>query len=127
MSVDDELLTLLRATPFHVWDAYVDADETEKVIDVPLPFVLYYGKRTVPVHGRAGGLAERGNFPGMTCVGSTREQADALADAIETALDGKPLGKRTIGFSERPSPERDLRYTRPGGAPLFYTALRFTV
>lgn len=127
MSVDSDLLTLLRAGVANVWDGIVDADETTKVISVPLPFVLYYGKRTTPENVRAGGRAERGNFPAMTCVGSTREQADALADKVEALLDGKPLGNRTVSFFERSDPTRDLRYTRTGGGPLFNVGLRFTV
>ena len=127
MSVDDDLLTLLEALPYDVHDGHVDANETTKVISVPLPFVLYYGKRTSPENVRAGGRAERGNFAAMTCVGESREQADALADKVEAGLDGKPLGNRTVLFYDRSEPTRDLRYTRIGGGPLFYTALRFTV
>lgn len=128
MTTDADVLTLLRAIPnANVWDGIVDADETEKVISVPLPFVLYYGKRTQPVNARAGGRSERGNFPAMTCAGESREQADALADKVEAALDGAAMGNRTVTFFERGEPTRDLRYTRPGGGALFYTALRFTV
>ena len=128
MTVDADFLTLLRSAPsLNVWDGIVDADETTKVISVPLPFVLYEGKRTERTNERAGGRAERGNFPAMKCVGETRVQADLLADKVEAWLDGKPLGNRTVQFFERRLPERDLRYTRPGGGPLFYTYLRFTV
>ena len=127
MTVDADILTLLRAGIANVWDGIVDADETAKVINVPLPFVLYYGKRTTPENRRAGGRAERGNFPALTCAGSTRLQADALADKVEALLDGQSLGNRTVSFFERSDPTRDLRYTRKDGGPLFYTALRFTV
>lgn len=127
MTVDAGLLELLRAAVVNVHDGVVDADETTKIISVPVPFAVYYGKRTAPANLRAGGRAERGNFPGLTCAGTTREQADALADKIEAALDGKPLGNRTIRFFERSAPTRDLRYTRPGGGPLFYTGLIFTI
>lgn len=127
MSVDAGILTLLRAGIANVHDGIVTANETTKVITVPLPFVLYYGKRTIPANLRAGGRAERGNFPALTCAGTTREQADALADKVEALLDGKSVGNRTVAFFERSDPTRDLRYTRTDGGPLFYTALRFTV
>lgn len=128
MTVDADFLTLLRSAPsLTVYDGIVDDAETTKVISVPLPFVLYFGKRTTPENVRAGGRADRGNFPALTCAGSTRLQADALADKVEAWLDGKPLGRRSVRFFERSDPTRDLRYTRPGGGPIFYTALRFTV
>lgn len=128
MTVDSDFLALLRSAPsLTVHDGIVDADETEKVILASLPFVQYYGKRTVRANRRAGGRAERGNFLAMTCAGETRDQADLLADKVEAWLDNKPLGKRTVSFFDRSGPTRELRYTRPGGGPLFYTALRFTV
>ena len=119
MSVDSDLLALLEAAPnvANVHDGHVDADESLKEISVALPFVLYFGKRTTPTNGRAGGRAERGNYAAMTCVGETREQADWLADKVEAGLDGKALGKRTVTFYDRSEPTRDLRYTRPGGGP----------
>jgi len=128
MTVDADFLALLKSAPnLNVWDGIVDANETTKVISVPLPFVLYYGKRTSPENLRAGGRAERGNYMAMTCAGESRLHADLLADKVEAWLDGKPLGNRTVTFSDRQLPDRDLRYTRTGGGPIFYTALRFTV
>lgn len=128
MTVDSDFLALLEAIPnVNVWDGVVDADETTKVISVPLPFVLYEGKRTTPENVRAGGRGERGNFPALKCAGETRDQADLLANKVEAALDGAAMGKRTVSFFDRSEPIRDPRYTRTGGDPLFYTALRFTV
>jgi hypothetical protein len=127
MSIDGGVLALLRAGFPNVWDGIVDADETAKIVSVPLPFIVYNGKRTTPENVRAGGRAERGNFPSMLCVGETREQADALADKVEALLDGKGLGNRTVRFFERSDPARDLRYTRTGGGPLFNVGLRFAV
>ena len=128
MTVDSDFLALLNAIPnLNVHDGIVDADETTKVISVPLPFVVYFGKRTTPENVRAGGRGERGNFIALTCAGESRLHADLVADKVEAALDGAALGKRTVSFFERSGPTRDLRYTRPGNEPLFYTALRFTV
>jgi hypothetical protein len=129
MTVDDQILTLLNAAPAiaNVHDGYVDADESAKVISVPLPFVLYYGKRTSPTNARAGGRAERGNIVAMTCAGQTRQQADWLADKVGAALDGAPLGNRTVTFLDRDDPHRDKTYTRPDNRPIFYAAIRFTV
>lgn len=128
-AVDDEVLTLLRAALTNVHDGHVkDSDGDAKTISAPLPYAIYYGKTATPIHPRVGGSgANRGNDVRVTCVGSTREQADWAADKVEAALHEAVVTGRQMRLDERVRPVRDDTWTRPDGGPLFSVALVLSV
>lgn len=130
VTVDDELLTLLRAVPnLNVYDGYVEADETAKVISVPLPYVAYFASTGYDNDerfcGNAGGRVVEFSLTG---VGSTREQAMWALNKARTALSRKRIDGRLIRHDgSNVSVRRDDDYTRPGGGPLFYGIDGYTV
>lgn len=129
MSVDSEVLALLRAALTNVHDGHVkDSDGVEKTISAPLPYAIYYGKSTNPINPRVGGSgSNRSNDVRVTCVGSTREQADWAADIAEGALHEARVIGRQMRLDERTRPVRDDTWTRPDGGPLFSVALLLSV
>lgn len=134
MSVDSEVLAILRDSLeapglVDVHDGYVkDSDGNAKTISAPLPYALYFGKSANPINPRVGGSgSNRANDVRVTCVGSTREQADWAADKAEAALHEALVIGRQMRLDERTRPTRDDTWTRPDGGPLFSVALIFGV
>lgn len=131
--VDTAVLALLRGTVLNVHDGYVtDSDEDAKTISAPLPYVVFYPTPGRPVNPRIGGTRGRGHEFQVSYVGGTREQAVWAQGKAEAALDGVSI---TVGgrprqirrTADNPYLGRDDTWTRPGGGPLFYGALRFYV
>lgn len=123
MSADDDLLTMLRAVPnLNVYDGFVDADETEKVIDVPLPYVVFYSSPGSDRDGRlCGGVGGRVLQFSVTGVGGDRQQAKWALDKARAALSRQRLNTALIRRSDDNQPvRREDVYTRPEGLPLFY-------
>ena len=130
MSTDSDLLALLEAVPnLNVHDGYVDADETEKVISVPLPYVVFYSTPGYDNNERqCGGVGGRVVEFQITGVGGTREQAKWALDQARTALSRKRLNGSLIRrFDDNQFVRRDDDYTRPSGDPLFYGVDRYGV
>ena len=142
MSTDSDLLAMLDASPSlvfvprgtpgvpnAVYDGYVDADETAKVIAVPLPYVVFYSTPGYDNDARQSGqVAGRVVEFQITGIGGTREQAKWVLDKARTALSRKRLNGNLIKRDDANLPvRRDDDYTQPGGAPLFYGVDRYSV
>ena len=142
MSPAADLLAMLDASPSlvfvprgqpgvpnAVYDGYVDADETAKVISVPLPYVVFYS-----APGRDNDARQSGQVAGrvivfqLTGVGETREQAEWVLDKARTVLSRKRLnGNLIIRDDLDQLVGRADDYTQPGGGPLFYGVDRYGV
>lgn len=130
MNPDDALLALLRAVPnLNVHDGFVPADETDKVISVPLPYVVFYSTTGYDNDARqCGDVAGRVVEFQLTGVGGDRQQAKAALEKARGALSRKRLDGSLIRHSDDNQPvRRDDDYTRPGNKPLFYGVDRYAV
>lgn len=130
MNPDDALLALLRAVAnLNVHDGYVDVDETQKVISVPLPYVVFWSTPGYDNDARQDGrVAGRVVDFQITGVGGTREQAKWVLDQARGALSRKRLnGSLIIRDDDNQFVRRDDDYTRPGGGPLFYGVDKYAV
>lgn len=130
MSTDADLLALLVAVPnLTVHDGYVDADETLKVISIPLPYVVFYSTPGRDNDDRqSGAVAGRVVEFSITAVGETREQAKWALDKARTALSRKRLNGNLIKRADdNQFVRRDDDYTRPGNLPIFYGVDRYAV
>lgn len=140
MSADADLLAMLDASPSlvfvprgtpgvpnAVYDGYVDADETAKVIAMPLPYVVFYSTPGYDNDARQSGhVAGRVVEFSITAVGGTREQAKWMLDKARAVLSRKRLnGNLIIRDDDNQYVRRDDDYTRPGGEPLFYGVDRY--
>lgn len=133
-AVDTAVLALLRAVPnLNVWDGDVgDADEQEKTISAPLPYVVLYSTPGRPTNGRLGARRGRAAEFQVTFVGKTREQAKWAAEKVDAALDNAHITIAGRGRQIRRSDDisyvrRDDVWTRPDGGPLFTGPLRYVV
>lgn len=129
-SPDDDLLALLRAVPnLNVWDGYVDADETAKVISVPLPYVAFLSSTGRDwQEGFCGGVSGQVVEFQLTGVGSTRRQAKWALGKVRTALSRKRVnGELVVRSDVVEFVRREDDYTLPGGEPLFYGVDRYSV
>lgn len=139
--VDDEILTLLAVSPFHlydpsvtatvnaIFDGYPEADETEKVISIPLPYLVYV---TTPGYDndprQCGDVGGRVLEFQVTAVGRSQRQAKWALDHAREALSRKRLGRALIVRSEdNLYVRRDDEFTRPDGGPLFLGVDRYAV
>lgn len=117
------------SVPRAVYDGQVEVDETEKVIAVPLPYLIFWSSpgydRDERQSGQVGGRVKEFRLTG---VGETREQAQWILDRAREALSRKRLGRSLI---RRGDSNAEIRraddYTRPGGGPLFYGADEYAV
>lgn len=128
MTTDSDILTLLTDAGLNVHDGYVKADETEKVISVALPYVVFYSSPGYDNDLRLFGAGGRVIEFQVTGVGATREQAKWVLDKARDALNRQRLGSSVIRRSDDNAyVRRDDDYTRPGGGPLFYGIDRYGV
>lgn len=130
MTTDDSLLALLNAVPnLNVYDGYVDVDPTSKVIDVPLPYVVFYSTPGYDNDERlCGGVAGRVVEFQITGIGGTREQAKWALDQARAALSRQRLATSLIQRLDDNAPvRREDAFTRPGGLPLFYGVDKYAV
>ena len=135
MSDRADLLAMLDASPVlvvapfntagginAVYDGYVKADESAKVISVALPYLVFYSGTGRDNDARQSGQVA-GRVKGFRIIGvaATPEQAEWVLDRGRDMLSRKRLNGnliiRTDGTDEA---RRDDDYTRPGGDPLFY-------
>lgn len=139
--IDDEILALLAVSPFHLYDAgavatpnaifegYPQADETEKIIAVPLPYLVY-----VTTPGFDNDLRQCGDVAGrvlefqIAAIGEAQWQAKWALDHARAVLSRRRLGRALI----RRSPDnlyvrRESEFTRPDGGPLFHGVDRYAV
>jgi|SRR5699024_1042426 len=130
MTADDELLAMLRARPLlTVYDGFVDVDESAKVINVPLPYVVFYSSpgfdNDARFSGQVGGRVLEFQITG---VGRDRRQAKWVLDEARSALSRKRLRGNLIMRDDDNLPvRRDDDYSRPGGKPVFYGVDIYTV
>lgn len=130
MSADDDLLALLNAIAnLDAYDGFVEADETEKVISVPLPYVVFYSTPGYDNDERlCGGVGGRVLEFSVTGVGVDRWQAKWALDQARSVLNRRRLNGNLIRRSEdNESVRREDTYTRPGGDPLFYGIDKYAV
>jgi len=127
MTFDDALLALLRTDPvLNVHDGYVDTDESQKVISVPLPYAVFFSGLGDDIDERLGGRVGGSAIPFQTTyVGGTREQARWAGQKARDAISRKrvTVGGRESGLIRLDASQKIVRedtYTRPGGGPLFY-------
>jgi hypothetical protein len=138
-SVDSGLLALLYAIPnFHAYDPSVAAtpnavfignpaaDETKKIISVPLAYVVFHSGIGSDFDERMGGQVGGRVVPfRITHVGATDEQVKWAWRKTRAALNRK---RATVGDSSTgliryiegdDEPRKEPTYTQPGGEPLF--------
>lgn len=142
MSADDQILAMLDASPVlvfvpegspavpnAVYDGYVDADETAKIISVSLPYVVFYSTPGYDRDERAGGqVGGRVLEFTITGVGMNRDQAKRVLDNARDMLSRKRLNTNLIIRQPDNQPvRREDTYTRPGGRPLFYGIDKYAV
>lgn len=135
MSADDDLLAMLDASPVlvfvpegesgvpnAVYDGYVDVDETAKVINVPLPYLVFYSTPGYDNDERfCGDVGGRVVEFTITGVGQDRNQAKWVLDQARTMLNRKRLNGNLIKRSgDNQAVRREDTFTRPDGEPLFY-------
>lgn len=134
MTFDDALLALLRTDPvLNVHDGYVDADETQKIITVPLPYVVFFSGLGDDIDERLGGRVGGSAIPFQTTyVGGTPEQARwagqkarAAVSRKRVVLSGRESGLIRLVVSSLI--RREDTYTRPGGGPLFFGVDQYEV
>lgn len=112
-----------------VYWGFIDVDETEKIITVPLPYVIYNSSpgndRNVRLSGSVGGRLHEFDLKG---VGDSERQAKWVLDEARKMLSRKRLGRSLIKRSDdNMQVRRDDTYSRPGGEPLFYGVDRYAV
>ncbi len=144
MSADTDLLAMLDASDTLVYideDAgdegvvngvywgYLNVDEAAKVIDVPLPYIVYNSSPGMDANERfCGQVGGRVNEFDIKGVGASEQQAKWVLDEARKMLSRKRLGTSLIRRSpDNLNVRREDDYTRPGGAPLFYGVDRYTV
>lgn len=112
-----------------VYDGYVAADEAEKIIDVPMPYLVFYSTtprdNDIRFSGAVGGSVYEWTITG---VGETRESAEDILAYARGLLSRKRLnGNLIVRDYANQSVRRDDDYNRPGGDPIFYGVDRFAV
>lgn len=142
MSADDDILAMLDASPIlvfvprgtpgvpnAVYDGFVDADETLKVISVPLPYLVFYSTPGRDRDERQGGqVGGRVLEFRITAVGVDRRQAKWILDKARGVLSRKRLnGNLIMRSDDNLSVRREDVYTMPGGDPLFYGVDKYAV
>lgn len=142
MSADNDLLAMLDASPSlvfvprgqpgvpnAVYDGYVDADESAKVISIPLAYLVFYSSTDRDNDSRQSGqVAGRVVTFQLTGVGETRDQAKWILGKARDVLSRKRLnGNLIIRDDDGQMVRRSDDYTRPGGLPLFFGVDRYSV
>lgn len=144
MSADDDLLAILNASTTliyvdqlagdpevsnAVYWGYLKPDEAAKVIDVPLPYIVYNSSPGYDNDERlCGGVGGRVLQFDLKGVGSSERQAKWVLDEARKVLDRKRLGTALIKRSDdNDRVRREDEYTMPGGMPLFFGTDRYGV
>lgn len=112
-----------------VYDGLVEVDETEKVILVPLPYIVFWSTPGYDNNGRfCGQVGDRVNEFQLTGVGEDRRQAKWVLDQARSVLSRKRINGNLIKRSDdNLQVRREDEFTRPGGEPLFYGVDRYAV
>ena len=144
MSADTDLLAMLDASsvlvyideeagdpgvPNAVYWGHIDVDEAEKVINVPLPYLVF---NTSPGYdnnerycGDVGGRVLEFDLKG---VGVSERQAKWILDEGRKMLNRKRLNGSLIKRSDdNLNVRRDDDFTSSGGGPVFYGVDRYAV
>lgn len=144
MTAEDDLLAMLdassvlvyideesgdRGVPNAVYWGYVDVDEVAKVINVPLPYIVFNSSPgydgTGRFCGQVGGRVLEFQLKG---VGESEKQVGWVLSEARKMLSRKRLDGSLIKRSDDNLEwRRDDDYTRPGGDPIFYGVDRYGV
>lgn len=134
MTADSDLLAMLEASPTltvvveggtgganSVYQGYPAVDTTTKVINLPLPYLVYV---TSPGYDRderfSGSVRGRVLDFQLTGVGQTATQAKWVLEEARKVLNRKRLNGSLIKRTPGNLPARaDDDYTRTGGLPIF--------
>lgn len=134
-SIADEILALLATgvDPLNVHDSLVPTDDTDKVVSVPLPLVVFIPADAEPRRGRScGSISSEVYQFDVRYAGVTREQAEAARDRSRVRLEGKRpqhTGTRNNPISRVATLpiDRDSTYHTPGGHRLLFGVDQYTV
>lgn len=144
MSADTDLLAMLDASPTLVYIdeeagdpgvpnavywGYLDVDETEKVIRVPLPYIVFNSSpgydRDKRQSGHVGGRVLEFDLKG---VGDSERQAKWVLDQARTVLSRKFLnGNLIIRSDDNERVKREDDFALPDGKPLFFGVDKYAV
>lgn len=144
MTAEDDLLAMLDASTTLVYVdqetgdepvinavywGYIDVDETAKVIDLPLPYIVFNSSpgydRDGRYCGQVGGRVLEFQLKG---VGESEKQVAWVLNEGRKMLSRKRLDKALIRRSDDNLEwRRDDDFTRPGGGPIFYGVDRYGV
>lgn len=144
MTIDTDILGLLDASPKlfvfdyetgdegvsgSVYDGFVEVDETEKVILVPLPYIVFWSTPGYDNNERfCGSVGDRVNEFQLTGVGEDRTQAKWVLDQARAVLSRKRLNGALIRRSDdNQLVRRNDNFTHVGGGPLFFGVDRYAV
>lgn len=129
MSVDDDILDILRDVPnLTVYDGSVDVDEGTKVIRVALPYLVFWGSTGRDNDERFGGpVAGRVHPFQLTGVGEDRNQAKWVLAKARSALSRRRVGKSLVRHVDGNLVRRDDDLTSPGGEPIYSAADQYEV
>lgn len=134
MSASDAVLALLEAVPhLSVYDGIVPVDTAVKVVQVPLPYVVFSSGLGEDADERLGGRPGLRVTPfSVFYAGKSPEQARWAGDRARTAVSRKRItiaGRESglIILRESSDMRRDDDYTGPGGEPLFYATDKYIV
>jgi hypothetical protein len=124
--VDDAIIAKLKGVDLAVMDGFVPTENDGKVVNYPLPFVVYYSSVGVESRLRLSGRRSQRTVGFMvTYVGIDRNQAKAAGERARSALVGQRLeiaGHKVglIDLLTSPWVWRDDDMIRPDGKPVFY-------
>lgn len=144
MSADTDLLAMLDASATLVYYdeqvggpnvknavywGYIPVIASDKVINVPLPYLVYNSSpgrdNNERFCGNVGGRVGEFDLKG---VGSSERQAKWVLDEARKVLNRKRLGKSLIKRSDdNLNVRRDDDFTASGGDPVFYGVDRYAV
>jgi hypothetical protein len=144
MSADTDLLAMLDASDALVYVdeetggpnvanavywGYLNVDEAAKVIDVPMPYIVFNSSpgydRDERQSGSVGGVVLEFQLTG---VGESERQAKWILTQAYEALNRKRLNGSLIKRAlDNQQARRDDDYTRPGNKPIFYAVDRYAV
>lgn len=144
MSADTDILAMLDASDVLVYIdeeagapgvenavywGYLNVDEAAKVIDVPMPYLVY---SSTPGYDRderyCGSVNGRVLEFRLTGVAETERQAKWILDQARVMVSRKRLAGALIRrMDDNADIRRDDDYTRLGGEPIFYGVERYAV
>ena len=144
MSADTDIIAMLNAStmlvyvdddagdegvPNAIYWGYLNVDEAAKVIDVPLPYIVFNSSPGSDANERfCGNVGSRVVEFDIKGIGASERQAKWVLDEARKMLSRQRLGDSLIHrMPDNLNVRREDAYTRPGGDPLFYGVDRCSV